>query len=158
MSYAQDTEVSIERSKAEIERMIQKFGAHRFMSGSDSGMAAIGFQIKNKQVRFILPLPDRSEKQFQRTPHGRRQRTQDEAYRAWEQACRSRWRALYLTIKAKLEAIETGITTFEAEFLAHFVLPSGQTFGDYAIPMLEDAAATGQMPALQIGFPNGGER
>jgi hypothetical protein len=30
-------------------------------------------------------------------------------------------------IKTKLEAVESGITEFEAEFYAHTVLPGGQT-------------------------------
>jgi hypothetical protein len=35
-----------------------------------------------------------------------------------------RWRALLLMIKAKVEAVESGVVTFEDEWLAHFVLPS----------------------------------
>lgn len=102
-------------------------------------------------VKFELPLPDRNDKRFFRTPHGRRQRTPDEAFRAWEQACRSNWRALALCVKAKLEAVTTGITTFEAEFLAHFVMPNGQTLGQVAIPQLEQASKEGRMPQLLLG-------
>lgn len=76
------------------------------------------------------------------------QRHPDDAYRAWEQACRSRYRALNLCIKAKLEAVEQGITTFEAEFLAHFVMPNNQTLGEAIIPQLEDACVRGKLPAL----------
>ena len=35
-----------------------------------------------------------------------------------DQACRQRWRALLLVIKAKLEAVTAGISTVETEFLA----------------------------------------
>jgi hypothetical protein len=156
VSYAQGTEVPIERSKAEIERMISKFGAQRFMTGSEPGKAMLAFQIKNKMVQFVLPLPDQKDQRFWVTPQRRYKRTADEAYKEWEQACRSRWRALYLVIKAKLEAIESGITSFEAEFLAHFVLPNGQTVGSYVIPKLEEATSSGRMPQLQIGFPEPG--
>lgn len=152
MSYAQQTEVPIERSKAEIERMITKHGADRFMSGSDKSHAFIAFQCRGKMVKFVLPLPDRQDRQFLRTPVRHNLRTPDEAYQAWEQACRSKYRALCLCIKAKLESIDQGITSFEAEFLAHFVLPSGQSFGDYAIPMIEEACKTNTMPQLQIGW------
>ena len=44
---------------------------------------------------------------------------------AWEQVCRQRWRALLLIIRAKLEAVASGITTLENEFLANIVLPDG---------------------------------
>jgi hypothetical protein len=76
-----------------------------------------------------LPLPARDDPQF--TAYTRSYRTYTrlatEAERLWEQACRRRWRALALVIKAKLEAAEAGITEFEAAFLAHIVLPDGET-------------------------------
>jgi hypothetical protein len=53
-------------------------------------------------------------------------------------------------VKAKLEAVESGITTFEAEFLAHFGVPGGGTFGEWAIPQLEKASRTGKMPTLAL--------
>jgi hypothetical protein len=151
MSYATQTSVSVEKTRAEIEAMITKFGASRFMSGTEPGMALIGFEVRGKLVRFVLPLPDKQEQRFWRTPHRRHTRTADEAYREWEQACRSSWRALGLCIKAKLEAVEQKITTFETEFLAHFVLPNGQTMGEYSIPMLDQMTKDGQMPRLMLG-------
>jgi hypothetical protein len=68
-----------------------------------------------------MPLPDRTKKAFTHMETGKR-RTETQAQRAWEQAVRQRWRALVLVIKAKLEAVESGITSFEDEFLAHTVL------------------------------------
>jgi hypothetical protein len=46
--------------------------------------------------------------------------------------------------KSRLE-IERILATFEEEFLAHFVVPGGGTFGELAIPKVEDAYRTGQM-------------
>lgn len=152
MSYASETNVPVERSKAEIERLITRYGASKFMTGHDGERAAVMFQMKGKMVQFILPLPKRDERRFWYTPHRQNKRSEPEAYREWEQACRSRWRALCLCIKAKLEAIEAGITTFESEFLAHFVMPNGKTFGEYAIPQIEQAVTEQRMPTLQIGF------
>ncbi len=57
-------------------------------------------------------------------------------------------RTLEDVVKAKLEAVEAGISTLEREFLADIVLPSGQTFGAWAAPQLESAYANGRMPAL----------
>jgi hypothetical protein len=153
MSYAEGTSVSVEKTRAEIERLITKFGANRFMTATEPGRAFIGFELKGKMVRFTLPLPDQKEPRFWRTPTKRLQRTTEEAYREWEQACRSAWRALGLCIKAKLEAVGQGITTFETEFLAHFVLPNGQTMGEHSIPLIEQMAKDGQMPRLMIGPP-----
>jgi hypothetical protein len=155
MSYAQQTEVAVEKTKAEIERMILRFGAGRFMSMSEPGRASIGFEIKGKLVRFILPLPDQKENRFWQSAHRHRKRSSEDAYKGWEQACRSSWRALGLCIKAKLEAVEQKITSFESEFLAHFVLPNGMTMGEYTIPMLEEMSKTKQMPSMSLLLTQG---
>ena len=75
-------------------------------------------------------------------------RTQAQAEKEYEQAVRQRWRALALAIKAKLEMVESGITTLEQEFLAYIVLPSGQSVGEWLAPQMERADITGRMPAL----------
>ena len=148
--YAQDTSVPVEKSRAEIERLLMQHGADKFMVGSDSAKAMLAFQIRGKMIQFTLPLPDKSDKRFRTTPTGRIKRNENAAYEGWEQACRSRWRALFLCIKAKIEAVECGITSFESEFLAHFVMPDGKTIGERLLPKLEDATSKGIMPRLML--------
>ena len=58
------------------------------------------------------------------------------------------WRALNLVIKAKLEAVECGISVFEDEFMASIVLPSGDTVGDFMKPQIEQAYISRTMPSL----------
>lgn len=148
MSYAKNTHVSVERSKAEIERILAKYGAASFAYASDNEKAMIRFAMKNRQVMFLLPLPDFGLYKFD----GRKQkRTTEAQHTAWEQACRSKWRALALAIKAKLEAVESGITAFEDEFLSHIVLPNGKTAGDWLKPQIEDAYRDKKMPNL-LGY------
>ena len=67
---------------------------------------------------------------------------------ARDRLVRQRWRALALVIKAKLEAVETGITGFDEEFLAHVVMPDGKTVGDHLLPQVDAAYKSGKMPAL----------
>jgi hypothetical protein len=150
MSYAVSTDVSVESTRAQIESLLARYGATRFGYGADEKQAVIYFVINNLGVRFELPLPDRND--FKLTETRKLQRTDQDAYRAWEQGCRSAWRALLLCIKAKLEACEAKITSFEAEFLAHIVTPSGKTFGDMAIPQISDMRDHGKAPQLQIGW------
>lgn len=151
MSYATSTSVSVERSRAEIERMLQRYGASQFVSGWQGNIAAIGFVLDKLAVRFELPLPDKNADEFQQTPGGRRRRNPDAAHKAWEQACRSRWRALLLVIKAKLEAVEVGISTIEREFLANVVVPgTSHTVYDEIGPKLLAAAETGKRPQLLL--------
>lgn len=145
-TYAKSTTVSSEKSRGEIEATLQRYGATSFMYGWDQSAAIVAFDYQGKRIRFMLPLPDRSDREF--THHSRGKRTQSAALAAWEQATRQRWRALLLVIKAKLEAVEAGISTFEQEFLAHIVLPTGETVGQWMIPQVERAYLTGNMPKL----------
>jgi hypothetical protein len=55
-------------------------------------------------------------------------------------------------IRAKLEAVEQGIATFQQEFLAHIVLPNGQTAGEFLLPQLDEAYQKKRMPALLPGI------
>jgi hypothetical protein len=148
--FAENTAVSVEKSRAEIEGLIIRYGAtsSAFMNGP--GKAVIMFEAKQRRVMFTLLLPNLDDKAFMRDgrgtvrgPEGRR--------KAWEQACRQRWRALALVIKAKLEAVESGITTFQDEFLAHIVMPDGQTVGTHLHPRIAAAYEAGKMVPLLPG-------
>lgn len=155
MPYAENTTVPVEKSRGEIERILQRYGASAFMYGWNETGAAIQFRAHERHVRFVLPLPDRDERRF--TMHSRGRRTPEAAVKEWEQACRQRWRALTLVVKAKLEAVEAGITVFEDEFMAHIVLPGGQTVGEWMRPQIEEAYESGEMPEMRLALPSPGE-
>ncbi len=144
--YAASTEVSVEKSKGEIERIVSRYGADQFASGWETGRAMIGFRVSERYVRFILPIPEREI--FTKTETGRTRRSQHAVDQAWEQASRQAWRALALCIKAKLEAVEAEITTFDEEFMAHIVMPNGLTVGHAMVPQIAAAYETGKMPKL----------
>jgi len=146
MAYATSTVVSVEKSRAELEGILARYGASKFGYMTDDSRAIIAFQAHSKFIKFVLPLPALAD--FQNNKRGRIAPGVRAKLR--EQACRSRWRALCLCVKAKLEAVECGITSFEQEFLAHFVMPNGKTFGETAIPMIEEATRSGKMPALEL--------
>lgn len=145
--YAENTSVATDRSRAEIEKTLVRYGADTFMYGWEDGRAVIGFRANGRLIRFELPIPDKNDREFTETATGR-PRKDPAAYEAWEQAGRQRWRALALAVKAKLEAVAAGITTFDEEFLAHIVMPDGQTVGTWAAPQLERMYTGGQMPKL----------
>jgi len=140
--YAQNTEVSADRSRAEIEKTVSKYGATEYGYGWQAGQAVIMFTLSDRQMRFILSLPDREE--FRLTPTGRA-RTATSITEAWEQACRASWRSLALVIKAKLEAVAADIVTLEQEFAMHMVIPGtgGRTLGEMVIPSIASAYAEG---------------
>ena len=144
--YAETTTVSSEKSRGEVERTLTRYGADSFMYGWEGTKAVIGFRMHNRMVRFLIPLPDKSE--FKHTPAKKRVRNEEDQYKAWEQAVRQRWRALALVVKAKLEAVESGITSFEDEFMAHILLPDGKTVSQFMTPQIEESYETGKMPKM----------
>lgn len=134
----------MERSRAEIERILERFGADQMVNASSSAPPAVlmGFRAKGKMIRFHLPLPASSKS--------------PEALAA---EIRRRWRALLLVLKAKLEAVESGITTFEQEFYAHILLPGGMTVYEMSHKEVDKALQQGKPPSFGglLGF-EGGEK
>ncbi len=149
--YAAKTSVSVESSRAEIEKILTRYGADQFAYAADSmrGLASIQFRAHKRIIQFTLHLPKSTDDEFRRTEKRRSLRSQEKVIEAWEQACRQRWRALCLCIKAKLEAVECGITEFEDEFMAQIVMPGGETLGKIMKPQVEQAYITGK-PALAV--------
>ena len=146
-TYASQTTVTSAKSRDEIERTLVRYGATQFAYGWQGDKAVIGFTMEQRQMRFHLPLPDATDREFTQTPTGRR-RSAAESLKAHAQAERQRWRALLLIVKAKLEAVESGIVTFEEEFAMHMVLPDNRRVSDHVVPMIEQAYVTGQVPSM----------
>ncbi|HEY2088544.1 MAG TPA: hypothetical protein VGH54_21315 [Mycobacterium sp.] len=146
MAYAEGTSVAPERSQQEIAQLVRKYGAAGFMSGWDEGIAVVMFHAHGRQVRFTLELPT-DWHEFIFTPSKQR-RTGPGAKGALDAEVRRRWRALALAIKAKLECVETGISTFEHEFAMNIVLPTGQTVAEVVLPAINTAYAGGHVPPL----------
>lgn len=154
MKYAATTTVTPEKSRAEIEATLQRYGAEAFGFFTDGNRAQIAFELKGRRYRFLVNMPGRTEHRFSYDQRGRPlNETQKEARLHAEY--RQRWRALALVIKAKLEAVESGISTLEDEFLAHVVLPDGRTMSEWARPQLALAYKGGTMPPLLGGQGNG---
>jgi hypothetical protein len=151
VTYAKDTSVSTSQSEGDIKKAVIRAGATTFMSGQTSTEAMIAFELRGRRITFRMPLPDRASDAFRLTPSKKWLRSEKDAETAWEQACRSRWRALYLCIKAKLESVESGIETFEDAFLAHIQMPDGQTVSEHVKPRIAAAYESGSMQPLLPG-------
>ena len=136
MSYAEKTSVPIDQSQGEIKRILARYKASGFAFGEQGPLAMVMFEMAGRRIKFILPMPKREQCRSQQ---------------AFEQLGRSRWRCLVLAIKAKLECVESGITTLEQEFMAHIVLPNGATVGQVMLPQLDKAYQDGTMPPL-LGY------
>jgi hypothetical protein len=141
MKYAKKTTVDAVKTRMEIEQtVVKRYGADQFGHAHAQDRALIQFRIKGLLVRFLLPLIAHYSDGKPRP--------------LTEQESRQRWRALLLVIKAKLEAVETGIETIEHAFMAEIVLPDGQTMGEWAAPQIRTMIEGGQMPRGLPGLPD----
>lgn len=102
MAYAEYTKVPVTQSIEEIGRVVGKYGGEQFLHAVAEDRVIVGFAKDGRQVRF----------QVRQDP-------------ADPQTNRRLCRALLLVLKAKLEAVASGVAIFEDEFLANIVLPTG---------------------------------
>jgi hypothetical protein len=151
--YAADTEVGPDRSRAEIERTLVRYGADAFGYAREGEAAVVSFRLAGRFVRIRVPLPARDDPAFTQYTQGKTTfpRSPNSARELYEKAVRQRWRALALVVKAKLETVASGISTIDREFLPDVVLPNGQTVGDWTVPQIAAAYERGEMPKLLPG-------
>jgi hypothetical protein len=143
--YAEGTSVTIQSSQAELQLLLVRRGADQVVNGWDQTEgAAVTFRIRGRYVKLTIPKPD-IRILVERYP-----RTEESELEAREE--RRMWRALILLVKAKLEAIDAGISSFDREFLADLLLPNGETLMSAAAPAIEAAYKNGTMPALLPAF------
>lgn len=148
--YAKGTKVSPENSRAELEKVLSRYGADAFSYGVESTRAIIAFRANGRHVKFELAYPPLSDFRWTRTTS----RTPTQQGVAREQRIRELWRALVLVVKARLESVESGIESFEQAFLPYIHLPNGQTAGEFLVPQIELAYELGEMPSFLPGGSN----
>ena len=105
-TFAARTRVPVEKTRTE--KIVKRYGAKGFIAGWQGDTARIEFLCSDRHIRISVPTPSNSKA-------------------ADEQITRQKWRALLLVIKAKLEAVDAKIATFEQAFATDIVLPNGKT-------------------------------
>jgi hypothetical protein len=143
--FAEHTKVPVEQTRGEIQATLKRFGADQFSFAQDEqqGLACIMFRSHKRLVRFTI----KTASDFERRGQG------PSKLAALDRNDRQKWRALLLSIKAKLSAIESGIAEFEDEFLANVVVPGDTTAGQWLRPQLAVAYETGKMPTELLALP-----
>lgn len=127
--FAAKTKVPSRRTRDEIEELLAKHKATSVAVYTSPDETAICFEMNDRRVLFRLRLPDRTQ----------------------DQEIRRRWRALFLAIKSKLVSVQENIESFEDAFLAHIVMPDGQTVADHVRPRIATAYTEGKMQPLLPG-------
>lgn len=133
--YAVKTSVPVTQTRSEIEYELQRFGASSFAYAMHADRASIMFEFKTRRVRFDLKLP------------------RENSDAATAKLHRSLWRALLLSIKAKLVSVQCDIETFEQAFLAHVVLADGSKVADVVAPQIAQQYETGRIGPLLLEGP-----
>lgn len=123
--FAENTAVSVDSSRNEIEKTVRRYGADSFVAGWEGDRAMVRFRCEGRFIRFLMVAPDGN---------------------ATEQ--RRLWRALNLLVKAKLEAVASKIVTFEEEFFANIVMPGGSTVYEEARENVRVAYEQGKIDKL----------
>lgn len=135
-TYAKGTKVPVDRSIIEAEHVLERFGAKRTMSYKDEKVWALAFEAGSRRFKLTFPRP---------------KRTWDMSNAGLAQVERETWRGIVLYLKSTLTAVELGFITLEDAFLAHTMLPSGGTVGEWASDQLDDAMRSGAIPQLLPG-------
>src|SRR5688572_24069380 len=108
-TFASETKVSPEQTLMDIRKTLTRYKATGFGIVEDATRVGVTFDMEGRRVRFVVPLPSRDDKGFRYTTGGRHGRAGQFSEQKYEQGIRQRWRALLLTIKAKLESVESQI-------------------------------------------------
>lgn len=149
--YAAGTTVSVDRSHAELEALLTRFGATGFLYGWMGQQGMIAFELRGRRCRFVVrpPMPDELPALRQAARERRAKASDDQ--KLLDEEIRRRWRELVLLVKAKLVAVESGVVSMDEEFLPYFVLPGNVTVAERLLPDLDNAASTGRLPSLLPG-------
>lgn len=130
--FAEGTSVAIDKSRAEVETLLERHGASHVAIMRSPEESIVVFQIGVLRVRRAVQVPTQGSAEARDREH------------------RRRWRALVLILKAKLEMITGGESTMEREFLADMMLPNGETVESEFLPKLLQALQANKQPRLAL--------
>ena len=157
--FAAETVVPIERSQAEVRAILNAHGCTKYAAIDDGPRSLIRAVLTREggsiALQFVVTAPDPKDAIIQKIrvgSRGSRYRPSVQIPGAVLQETRRRWRCLVILLKSKFASVDSGIATFQEEFLANIMLPGGGTVGDWASREIGPAIAEGRMPtSLLLG-------
>jgi hypothetical protein len=124
MAY-ETTTVSVEKSQGAIRALLVGYGASAFACGEeirgDVRLVGVHFVIHGRGVRMRVPLRPISEKEATRRARVLKKSAARAIAERDEDEARRIWRVLHWNLKARMEAVQEGVETFEEAFLAHLL-------------------------------------
>src|SRR6185295_5555053 len=111
----------IRQTRQEIQDLVTRHGASAFGYAETPEKVSLSFRLEDWVIRVDVPTVSRKDRAVQYTPGGQWRDEQRQAHE-FEQLKRQRWRATLLVVRAKLEAIESGIMDVATAFLGDIVV------------------------------------
>lgn len=115
----------------DIQKMLRSFGCTKFATGEDydTGELFVQFEHRGRAVNLRASAKGYAAAWLKEHPFGPRTRGTREGHES--KALRIGQTAVYSVlrdwVKGQITAVEIGMMSFEAAFLSHILLPSGQT-------------------------------
>lgn len=124
--FAEGTTVSIGDTKRHIEKELARYGvSDNVVIGKFEGRCMVTFQFVGDEFTRTVRL------WFQGPAKGYR-----DSEASLDRETSRLWRCMFLTLKAKLESVHSGIETFDEAFMPHIMTPNG-TVGDQVLPQMK---------------------
>lgn len=125
------TNVPVERTLPEIEKLLQRFGVTKSMRDYANGeVVGLSFSIllqNGKEIYFRMPCD--ADKVFTIIMRGYKRKQRGTEKKVREQSAKIAWRLLYDSLAADLSRIELGQIRPEQLFFGQIINPeTGQTF------------------------------
>ena len=147
MALPYENATSGQRAIGDVEKLLRKFGCSKFATGSDfeTGEVFVQFEHHGRPVMLTASARGYAAAWLREHPHTYRTKRTKAAHeaRALEIGNVAVYSMLRDWVKGQVTAVEVGMLSFEAAFLAHLVLPAG----DRVIERLESEGI------LQLGEP-----
>lgn len=152
--YAASTSVTVQKSRAQIEKLLQRWGCDglRWTNLYGAGTVTIEFTWEHEErgylARFTIKVPNDDQLRSEACHGSTGRYLQTKFDNLTEHRGRQEHRALGLLLKAAFVAIEEGILDAETFFLPYLVGSDGRTVAEVALPRLGLLLGEGGASAL----------
>jgi len=125
-----ETATSGEKALSDLQRALAKFGCQSFgtMTDAEAGKTIVQFKWRNRTVSLEASWKGYAAAYLKAHPwsYSRRGTKTDHEAKALAQARTSVCSVLRDWVKGQITAVECGVMSFEAAFMPHMLLPSGE--------------------------------
>lgn len=137
MSLPYENATSGQRAFEDIQKVLRTFGCSKFATGNDfeTGEIFIQFEHRGRPVNLKASAKGYAAAWVKQNPYTTRKRCtlHEHEEKALEIGSVAIYSVLRDWVKGQVTAVEIGIMSFEAAFLAHIMLPSGDRVIDAVV-------------------------